>query len=90
MPSVLPLQLHALHRPPAAGTHQPVHGGDVPRGGEHQAHGVLGDGRVAVAADGRDLYAEAGGGIEVDEARGAGAEEDDVLQARSRDRAWPR
>jgi hypothetical protein len=33
---------------------------------------------------GRDLYAEAGGGIEVDEACGAGAEEDDVLQPRAK------
>jgi hypothetical protein len=38
---------------------------------------------VAVAADGRDFSAEPGGSIEVDEARGAGAEKDDVLQARA-------
>ena len=79
----LALELHALHRPPAAAANHPVHGRDMPRRGEDQAHGVLGDSGVAVAADGRDLYAETGGGIEVDEACGAGAEKDDVLQARA-------
>jgi hypothetical protein len=58
-----------------------VHGRDVARCREDEARGVLGDGGVAVAADGRDLDAEPCRRREVDEARGAGAEEDDVAQA---------
>ncbi len=77
----LSLELHALHRPPPAAANDAVHGRDVPRGGKDEAHSVLGDSRVAVAADGRDLDAETGGGSKVDETGGAGAEENDVLQS---------
>ena len=60
-----------------------MHGADMPGRSEYQAHGVLGHRRVAVAGNGRDLDAELLGRREVDEAGGAGAEEDDVLQART-------
>ncbi len=76
----LALKLHALHRPPAAAAHDAVHGRDVAGRGEDQAHRMLGDRGVAVAADGRDLDAEPFRRREVDEARGPRAEEDDVLQ----------
>ena len=77
----LAAQLHALHRPPAAASHQRMHGGDMPGGGEHQAHGVLGHRRVAIARDGRDLDADLRRRNQIDEARRPRAEEDDVLQA---------
>ena len=76
----LAAQLHALHRPPAAALHQGMHGADVAGRGEHQAHGMLGHRRVAIARDGRDLDADLRGRREVDEARRARAEEHDVLQ----------
>ena len=77
----LALELHALHDAPAAAAHHVMHRADVAGGREDEAHGVLGNGRVAIALDGRDLDAQPLGGGEIDEAAGAGAEKDDVLQA---------
>ena len=80
MPSVLPFSsMPCIGRQPPSRTS--MHGGDMAGGGEHQAHGVLGHRRVAVALDGRDLDAELRGGREIDEARRPGAQEHDVLQA---------
>ena len=79
-PQRLALELHALHHLPAAVAHDLVHGGDVAGRGEHEAHGVLGHRRVAIAADVGDLDAHPLRGGEVDEAARARAEEDDVLE----------
>ena len=80
-PERLASQLRALHHLPTAVAQDLVHDGDVAGGGEDETHGMLGHCGVAITLDGRDLDAEPVCGGKIDEAAGAGAEEDDMLQA---------
>ncbi len=74
-------ELHAFERLPGAGAHRAVHAREVAAAGEHQRDGVLGDRGVAVALDGVHLTPSAVQRRHVHVARGAGAEEHDVLEA---------
>ena len=74
-------ELHAFERLPGAGAHRAVHARKAAAAGEHQRDRVLGDRGVAVALDGVHLDAQRVQRRHVHVARGAGAEEHDVLEA---------
>ena len=74
-------ELEALRLRPRAGTQAPVHARDAARRGEQQREGVLRDAAVAIAPDRAHAHAEPRGGVEVDIAGRAGAQEHDRSQA---------
>ena len=73
-------KLHALVRRPGAGAHLAVHAGDVARGRHHQRDRVLGHRGVAIALDDVHLDAARLQLVDIHVARGARAEEHDVLE----------